>query len=281
MKTRTTRLVGVSILQLLTLAGAFPAWAGGATVSNEKTFKRPPYYRGSTPDPSSSVAVMVLPPAGPREFPEDWLPQRSLEALTEEIALAVTQQGVASASVAAARGAVPPQISFGCTMDSIGECDVATTVNALVSTGGTAAWKGEIARSLDAVGSDYLIVLQLRLEPQWIHQKNLSGKKEVRLGTRHTQALPWLTSLESPVWVLQVTGALVDREGKIVRSGAEGIWALRTPFKASMFRAERLVHAAAVDSVRTELVREDLPHRPLAWAAAVEELIHGLRHELD
>ncbi|HZA51832.1 MAG TPA: hypothetical protein VE549_13900 [Myxococcaceae bacterium] len=35
-------------------------------------------------------------------------------------------------------------------------------------------------------------------------------------------SLPWLTSLETPVSVLQLTGALIDRSGQAVRIGAEG-----------------------------------------------------------
>jgi hypothetical protein len=43
---------------------------------------------------------------------------------------------------------------------------------------------------------------------------------------------PWLTSLETPVAVLQLTGALVDQDGKAIRIGAEAFQAKRTPFVA-------------------------------------------------
>ena len=48
------------------------------------------------------------------------------------------------------------------------------------------------------------------------------------LGTGFTKSLPWLTSLETPVAVLQLTGALVGRDGKAIRIGSEGFYAKRT-----------------------------------------------------
>jgi hypothetical protein len=62
----------------------------------------------------------------------------------------------------------------------------------------------------------------------WPHQRNLRGDKEVRLGTGHAVRVPWLTALDQPVQVLQLTGALVDPSGRAERVGAEGLVARRT-----------------------------------------------------
>ena len=87
--------------------------------------------------------------------------------------------------------------------------------------------------------------------------------------------LPWLTSLEAPVSVLQVTGALVDREGKAVRIGAEGIMARRTSLMGSGVGLQRILRDEDIEQTRS-LVRDDLPGRPLAWQVALRHLVEQL-----
>ena len=69
-------------------------------------------------------------------------------------------------------------------------------------------------------------------------QTGLRGNKEVEPGTGHVASLPWLTSLETPVSILQLAGALVDLDGRAVRIGAEAFLAMRTPFLVSAMRAQ-------------------------------------------
>lgn len=123
---------------------------------------------------------------------------------------------------------------------------------------------------------DRVLELQIDLAPQWIHQRNLEGAKEVRLGTGHTQSLPWLASLDTPVYVLQLTGAVLDADGKILRSGGEGLWAVPTPFHASILGAQNLMGEEDVERIRTQLVRNDVPGSPLVWRMALRELLSQL-----
>ena len=103
----------------------------------------------------------------------------------------------------------------------------------------------------------------------------LVSDKSVELGTGYTTALPWLTSLETPVTVLQLTGALVDRQGRAVRIGAEGILAVRTPLLASGLGAQRVLSPDDVDRARV-LKDAGRPGQPLVWRAALCTLIGQL-----
>jgi hypothetical protein len=125
------------------------------------------------------------------------------------------------------------------------------------------------------VGVGRALVLTLEVGQYLPRQTGLRGDKEVELGTGHVVRLPWLTSLETPVSVLQLTGALVSSDGRAIRIGAEGILARRTPLVASALGAQRLVSDEDVEQART-LRRDDLPGQPLAWQVALRHLVAQL-----
>lgn len=273
---RAAAAVGLLGAALLGLAPVAPAASG---VTRTKPFARPPYLRGDAAP--QGARILALPPtlAPAPGIPDAWLPGEALAALVADLDRYLTDEGfvrpdAAHPAPARERGVEPPDVLFACRLDFAGECDPDDRANELTTTGGSRAWRERIAAALDAAGADRALVLQVRVAPQWIHQKNLSGKKEVRLGSGPAQALPWLTSLDTPVQVLQVTAALVDREGQVVRSGAEGLLAARTPFRASMAGAEKLMTAEDVERART-LVRDDLPGAPAVWQAAVHALVRA------
>jgi hypothetical protein len=124
-------------------------------------------------------------------------------------------------------------------------------------------------------GVAHALVLTVEIGEYLPRQTGLSGQKSVDLGSNHVQALPWLTSLEQPLQVIQLTGALVGRDGKAVRIGAEGIVAKRTRIMASGFGLTALITDEDVAALRT-LRREDLPGRPLAWQEAMRTLVKEL-----
>lgn len=260
-------------------AGLVPVGGAGATTTRTKPFARPPYYSGSPPRASTEVVRLAPVVRTTEHVPDGWIPLEALDRLATDLDAFLSVGSGSSFSIPVLDvGSNPeaPTIYFGCELDAIGECDRDVRQNVLATTGGTGSWRDRVTGAMRATSAGHALVLEVRLAPQWIHQKNLSGKKEVRLGTGNMQRLPWLTSLDTPVWVLQLTGAVVDAEGKVVRSGAEGLWAVRTPFRASVVRSERLMKDEEVEFVRTELAREDLPGRPLAWQAATRDLIRGL-----
>ena len=121
----------------------------------------------------------------------------------------------------------------------------------------------------------HALVITVELSDYVIRQTGLAGRKSVDLGSNHVQDLPWLTSLEQPVQVIQLTGALMGRDGKAIRIGAEGITAKRTGIVASGFGLTALITDEDVAALRT-LRRDDLPGRPLAWQEALRTLVKEL-----
>jgi hypothetical protein len=77
------------------------------------------------------------------------------------------------------------------------------------------------------------------------------------------------------VSVLQLTGALVDRNGRAIRIAAEGILARRTSLPASSVGLQALLTDEEVEQART-VRRDDLPRRPLVWKAALDDLMEAL-----
>jgi hypothetical protein len=182
---------------------------------------------------------------------------------------------------------VPPDVSFGCITvsgASDGECEVRGDGGALgrgrppqkLAVGRpSAAWAARTSESLAGAGAGRALVISLEVGQMVLRQSGLRGNKELELGTGHTARLPWLTSLETPVAVLQLTGALVGRDGKAVRIGSEGFQAKRTPFLVSSAGAQALLSDEDVAEARTRQ-RDDLPNTPLAWRVALRHLVSEL-----
>jgi hypothetical protein len=136
-------------------------------------------------------------------------------------------------------------------------------------------WTRWVGTTMDAARTTHTILITLEVGQYLPKQRGLVGKKIVELGTAHDVELPWLTSLETPVTVLQLTGALVDRQGKAVRIGAEGIVAKRTPLLVSAIGAQTVLSDDDVALVLTAR-REDVAGQPLAWRVAMRELVRQL-----
>ena len=127
---------------------------------------------------------------------------------------------------------------------------------------------------------EHALIVTLELGQYWPRQKGLGLAKEVQLGTGYAVSVPWLTSLEKPVAVVQLTGALVTRDGKAVRIGAEGMMAKRTNIGLSAIGAQMLVTDDDVEKLRTAR-REDLPGQPLVWQVALRTLVGQLTGRAD
>lgn len=195
-------------------------------------------------------------------------------------------EGRRVSAVAHAATAVPPDVRFGCATESglPGE-DCAERGDSALGRGRqtmhlavgrpSPEWVAWLGTLLDETGNTRALVLTLEVGQYLMRQEGWRGDKTLELGTGHMARLPWLTSLETPVMVLQLTGALVDREGRAVRIGAEGFHARRTPLLVSALGAQTLLSAEDVAAARTQR-RDDLPGRPLAWRVAMRELVGRL-----
>ena len=140
-------------------------------------------------------------------------------------------------------------------------------------------WIAWLGGALDA-SADQALLVTLELGQYWPRQKGLSGAKEVQLGTSYSVSTPWLTSLEKPVAVVQLTGALVGKDGKAVRIGAEGMMAKRTNLGLSAMGGQMLVSDDDIAQLRMAR-REDLPGQPLVWQVALRTLVGQLTGRPD
>jgi hypothetical protein len=195
-------------------------------------------------------------------------------------------EGGRVSAVAHAETVGPPDVHFGCLTESGAAGDeCAARGDSALGRGRQAMrlavgrpspawvrWMQDVARDN---GVDAVLVLTLEVGQYLPRQVGARGDKRVDLGTGYEARLPWLTSLETPVPVLQLTGALVRPDGRVARIAAEGIAARRTPLLASAVGAQALFGDAEVAAARA-LRRDDLPGAPLAWQAAARQLLAQL-----
>ena len=272
-----TRMHGRTLL-------AVAAWAAMTGTTTLYDAKRPPWFKGSPPPPSARIvatAVRVAPP--PPGTPKGWIPEEALGALAADLTRRLGTRDDLRVAALPIVGDGRPAVRLGCagdaeTGDDLGEdCDPKQRAMHLAVTQSSKSWRATLPAALAGAQADHLLLIDVAVRDHWVGQKGLSFKKEVPLGAGHAQAAPWLTSLDTPVGVVQLEGVLVGPDGKVVRSGVEGIFATRTRFGESVVGLQRVITDEDVAKIRTELRRDDLPGTPLVWEAAVDALVRGLR----
>jgi hypothetical protein len=267
----------------------------GATLNSgvgDRLLDHPPYAAGDG-RLSGSDRIAHLPIAyqrgGSQEafFDPEGEPGTPVAALLRDMNAYLDSLGVSvRLATPEPRYGIRPDVYFGCEQNPGGEC-VADSRD--VSVQGrpwmklavgrpSETWVTPVRRSLDQAGAAGTLVITLEVGQYWPRQKDFLGRKEVRLGDGYDVPVPWLTSLDQPVSVLQLTGALVGRDGRAVRIGAEGLVARRTSLLISSVGGQALIRDEDVESLRTKR-RDDLPGRPLVWREALRNLVGELTHE--
>ena len=264
--------------------------------------EHPPYYAGRSRDvlARDTASIGHLPVAFQRgaSQPSIFDPRdgsgSEIDRLLEDMntfldSLAVSKrlvEGRGVSAVAHAATRTPPDVRFGCAPrlgipgdecaergdSALGRANQTMQLAVGRPSAEWAAWNREIA---SAAGVRHTLVITLEVAQYLPRQEGWRGTKVLELGTGNRATLPWLTSLETPVTVLQLTGALVDRDGKAVRIGAEGFHARRTRLLVSAVGGQELLSDDDVRAARTER-RDDLTGKPLAWKVAMRELVSGL-----
>ena len=140
----------------------------------------------------------------------------------------------------------------------------------------SAAWSQAMAALLAREGAPYAAVVTLAVSQYPKGREGLFGKKVV-LGTGYEERIEFLTAEDKLLEVLQLTGVLVDAQGRVVRAGAEGILARDTPFAAQVFDVTKVLDDRTLERVLTKERRKDLPGDPLKWEVALGNLAAQLR----
>jgi hypothetical protein len=268
------------------LAGCATTGATFGSGVGDRQLEHPPWYAGSRSAAGAPAIArfMVAWQGGasqPASFDPSDEPESPVAALLRDMnAFLDSVAGGPALPPIRGGGVVAPNVYFGCERDASEACvergdsvlgRQGTTMRLAVERP-SPGWIARNAALLDSAGASHALVITLEVGQYWTRQKGLRGDKSVELGAGHEVPLPWLTSLEMPVTVLQLTGALINREGKAVRIGAEGLLAQRSPIIASGFGAQRLISDEDVDRARTQR-RTDLPGQPLVWQEALCRMI--------
>ena len=284
-----------ALLSNIALAAATAACATtGATYQSgvgNKSFDKPPFYAGASEIAGTPrVAHLAIRYQRGAEQAPIFEPKGGTgtpaAALVAEMNAFLDSLGATTrVAASAAETGTPPNVRFGCLTDPAGDCIEEGETNVSdrrleLSVGRPSDdWIMWLGSALDA-STDHALVVTLELGQYWPRQKGLSLSKEVRLGTDYTVSVPWLTSLEKPVAVVQLTGALVGKDGKAVRIGAEGMMAKRTNLALSALGGQMLVTDEDIAQLRT-VRREDLPGQPLVWQVALRTLVGQLTGRTD
>lgn len=301
------RTVSYLALFLFTTACATTGATFGSGVG-DAMMSRSPWYAGarSTPVAAAGTRVGVAPISYQKRdgqgevFDPSGAPGSPMAALLAEMNLYLDSltaangskpvrllEGGAAGARPAMRG-VQPDVRFGCLREGNlpGE-DCAERGDSVLGRNAnlnqmklevgrpSAEWTQWFAEETANSGVEHALVITIEVGEYLVRQTGLRGSKSVELGTHHVQDLPWLTSLEQAAQVIQLTGALVGRDGKAIRIGAEGLVAKRTPITASGFGLVSLITDDDVRAVRT-LRRTDLPGSPLAWQEALRTMVREL-----
>lgn len=299
--TRTILSRGAIPLVALLLAGCASTGATLGSGVGDKFLERPPYYAGSLrPDTSGGARIGVLPvayqsgatqpamfePAASEGSPTGRL-LAQMNAYLDSITLADGSAPVRIVPGAspASTNQVAPDVRFGCVTEmDLPDSDCLTDDDAAMGRRGqvklavgrpSPQWIAWADTAMRAAGATRAIVITLEVGQLLPRQSGLRGDKSVELGTGHSVPLAWLTSLETPVQVVQLTGALVERDGRAVRIGAEGLFAKRNRFRVSVVGGQELITPEDLEALRTSR-REDLPGKPLVWQEALRQLVRQL-----
>lgn len=249
----------------------------------DRYIERPPYYAGASVDPAAGrighfpilyQRGTLFEPEGGRGTP--------MAALVAEMNAYLDSLGISARIRAAEPKGTPPDVRFGCEPDITGDC-VDREQESLGRTGPlklevgrpSQDWIGWASGAMDSAGVARALVITVEIGDYFLKQRGLAGHKEVELGTGYTIDFPWVTSLETPISVLQLTGALVGADGKAIRIGAEGLYARRTRLLISAIRGQELLSDEDVERLRAAR-REDLAGKPLVWQASLRNLVAQL-----
>jgi hypothetical protein len=286
--------IRIAFSYIALVAAATACATAGATFQSgvaPKSFDHPPFYAGA-PVTAGASRIAHLPIRYQRgaEQPASFEPSATsgsaVANLLAEMNAYLDSLSQTRVTPKSAEAGTAPDVRFGCTAAVMGDCQDEGEPNSsnrrldLSVARPSTEWITWLGTTLDQVPADQALIITLELANYWPRQKGFGGSKEVELGTGYSVSIPWLTSLEKPVAVVQLTAALVGRDGKAVRIGAEGLMARRSNIVTSALGVQRLISDEDIEKLRT-LRRDDLPGQPLVWRTALRSLVAQLTGRTD
>lgn len=263
-------------LVLLVLCAAFTTPTLAAT--QRGAFERAPFYDGKVPSELGSVGYAGV-TFRDQSGSLDPTPARSpaLAALVDSLNAALDDLALSREDLSRLPVALPaddgPEISFGCRRGGVDDDGFPRSADEI-----DPREPRRMAFEVDGPGKRWreavaphgaMLVVELRFGEYWVRQKDSKGGKQIELGTGRAAPVAWLTSLDDPVQVLQLTAALVSREGKVLRVGAEGLTARRTSFKASVAGLQEVLTEEELAAIAAVPADGQLP----AWRTALASLV--------
>ena len=257
---------------------------GASAATQRGSLDRPPYYDGKVKQvvrPAAHATVSFRRVEGSL----DPTPDRSagLAAVLDSLRSEIVRLGLTSALAVDPRLAGGPDVYCGARRGGVGpdgiprspdEVDTAEPRKMTFEVEGPSrTWK-EAVRKAAASDVRAIVTLQLGFGDHWIRQQDWKGNKAIGLGGGRSMPVAWLTSLDDPVQVLQITGALTTPDGKVLRVGAEGLIARRTGMAASVAGAQEVLREEELQA----LTAPGAGGEPV-WRTALRALVSGLIEE--
>ena len=265
----------------LTVLSVACATAGSSHKSGvePKDFDKPPFYAGTMPNVAGIAHLPIRYQAADRSEPRGDAGSAAAGLVTEMNAYLDSIATSAKLSSNGTEVGIAPDVHFGCgtLSNCVGGKDEHADHRLRLWVGRPSPdWVGWIGTALDSASHDKALLITIEIGEYWPRRKGLGLGKELRLGTDYTVGVPWLTSLEHTIDVIQLTGVLVGRDGRAIRIGAEGMLAKPTPIAITgMLGAELSIREGDIERLRT-LRRDDLPGQPLVWQVALRNLVSQL-----
>lgn len=291
------RALPLAAVALIAAPLASPLEAQYSTSGHQKD--KPPYYHGKRTPVGARIAwAPVLTPATRAAFTRRGdAPSGPMQALLDTLNASLAAMMKDAPRVSDERLATliegSPEIRFGCEQELFGEAtrtgqwyhsagcvepeDKNLLRNSLWVQSGTKDWRKRAAAAMAGDSAQYLLLLSLRIGDQypWSGWRG----KGIRLGTGYDAELPWLSAVDKPVTVVQLVGTVVDREGKPVRSGAEGLFASKPGGITFLLGGQQAVSDKQLAELLAATRREDLPGKPQAWEVALRTLVSELTNQ--
>ena len=262
----------------------FACLAAGAVAAatTRGNLDRPPYYDGKL---KGDVRPAAHVPVTYRVVPGslDPTPERSkaLAAVLDSLNSELARLGLTAEMSADLSPQRHPDVTFGCRRGGTEANGTPRASDELDTTeprrmafrveDASKQWR-ELARLAAGDSLRAIVCVQLGFDEYWVRQKDWKGNKVIDLGSTRSMPLTWLTSLDDPVQVLQLTAALVAPDGRVIRVGAEGLLARRTGMTASMVGAQEVL---TEDDLRT-LTESSADGSGPVWRSALRELVSRL-----